>query len=360
MAEEQNNTGMEQSTASVQGHSDELDLFGEFVPEAALKGEMDHSEEPYEDRNSGDGQGNDAETPPPSDQTPESPNGKNTETDPASDDGAKANRPPKGFVPHEALQEERAKRKAAQRQLEELQKRLEAGREQEAGEASVALPEDTSEEVRDFVRKYPKYAPLILENSPDGARLRDKLDTYGEDEAADFARTLRVERELDAKKQRSEAEKNMDFAMSCVREMDRLFDGGLQGKEATDLVAHLQQAGLEPDTITLLTSPNTEIIDPRNGKRMPLGSRVLELVGYFRDAFRMQQASDPEAMKAAIRKEVETEVGRTMMEKIRSGTSFRDIGTAPGTEETPAGIPVTEEAFARLSPAEQERLLMGL
>ncbi|MFR6519114.1 MAG: hypothetical protein ACLUPV_07740 [Bilophila wadsworthia] len=148
------------------------------------------------------------------------------------------------------------------------------------------------------------------------------------------------------------------FLGTCVREMDAMFEGGLNGQQAKELIGYLQnEAGLTPDTITLLTSPNTIVIDPRTGRQSYLGGRALEVVGLFKDAHTLAAASSPER----IRESIEAEVTKKVMQKINGEqAAFRELGDVPGHGDAPVGnIPATEDEFARLSPEQQERLLRG-
>jgi hypothetical protein len=329
--------------ASSQPVQDELDFFDEAVSEAQLRGETP-SEEAH-------GQ-EEAETP-----APKEPQG-NEESEGAEEKPADAAKPPKGFVPHAALTEERAKRKEAQRRVERLERELAARTKDVAEEPLPEAPEGVSGAVRRFAAENPQYAALAFEDSPDGRLLRDKLDTYGEEDAVVLAKTLRVERELAERKRREEGAADDAYLTTCVREMSAMFEDGLDGRQARELVGYLQEeAGLNPDTITLLTSPNTVIIDPRTGRRSYLGGRALELVGLFREAYALAAASGPERIREAI----EAEVTRKVMQKFNGEEpAFRELGDAPGHGEAPVrAIPATEEAFARLSPEAQERLLRG-
>ena len=332
------------------GH-DELDFFGEAVTEAELRGQTPDKAHGREQ----------TETPAPEEPQPEAkpgdePAGKDApsgEDKPA--DGAK---PPKGFVPHAALSEERTKRKEAQQRVEQLEQELAARKVPHEQRQTPEAPKDASEAARKFAEQNPQYAALVFEDSRDGRLLRDKLDTYGEEDAIVLAKTRHVERELAEQKRREAGSADAAFLSTCVREMDAMFEGGLNGQQAKELIGYLQnEAGLTPDTITLLTSPNTIVIDPRTGRQSYLGGRALEVVGLFKDAHTLSAVSNPERVREAI----EAEVTKKVMQKINGEqTAFRELGDAPGHGDAPIGhIPATEEAFARLSPEQQERLLRG-
>ena len=315
------------------GH-DELDFFDEAVSEAELRGETPD----------GEAQGQDEPT--------------GGDTSPGEDTSADGAKPPKGFVPHAALSEERTKRKEAQQRVEQLEQELAARKATHEQREMPEAPKDASEAARRFAEQNPQYAALVFEDSRDGELLRDKLDTYGEEDAIVLAKTLYVERELAEQKRRESGSADAAFLGTCVREMDAMFEGGLNGQQAKELIGYLQnEAGLTPDTITLLTSPNTIVIDPRTGRQSYLGGRALEVVGLFKDAHTLAAASSPER----IRESIEAEVTKKVMQKINGEqAAFRELGDVPGHGDAPVGnIPATEDEFARLSPEQQERLLRG-
>lgn len=345
------------TTPEQAGH-DELDFFDEAVTEAELRGETPDGEAHGQEQTG---------TPAPKEPKPEAkaegePAGEDTspgEDKPSSEDKpADGAKPPKGFVPHAALSEERTKRKEAQQRVEQLEQELAARKLPHEQRQTPEAPKDASDAARQFAEQNPQYAALVFEDSRDGQLLRNKLDTYGEEDAIVLAKTLHVERELAEQKRRESGSADAAFLSTCVHEMDAMFEGGLSGQQAKDLLGYLQnEAGLTPDTITLLTSPNTIVIDPRTGQKSYLGGRALEVVGLFKDAQTLAAASSPER----IRESIEAEVTKKVMQKINGEqTAFRELGDAPGHGDAPVGnIPATEDEFARLSPEQQERLLRG-
>lgn len=138
-------------------------------------------------------------------------------------------KPPKGFVPHAALSEERTKRKEAQQRVEQLEQELAARKATHEQREMPEAPKDASEAARRFAEQNPQYAALVFEDSRDGELLRDKLDTYGEEDAIVLAKTLYVERELAEQKRRESGSADAAFLGTCVREMDAMFEGGLNG-----------------------------------------------------------------------------------------------------------------------------------
>ena len=211
------------------GH-DELDFFDEAVSEAELRGETPDGEAHGQDR---------TETPAPKEPKPETKPGDEPtggDTSPGEDTSADGAKPPKGFVPHAALSEERTKRKEAQQRVEQLEQELAARKATHEQRGMPEAPKDASEAARRFAEQNPQYAALVFEDSRDGELLRDKLDTYGEEDAIVLAKTLYVERELAEQKRRESGSADAAFLGTCVREMDAMFEGGLNGQQAKELI----------------------------------------------------------------------------------------------------------------------------
>ena len=260
------------------GH-DELDFFDEAVSEAELRGETPDGEAHGQDR---------TETPAPKEPKPETKPGDEPtggDTSPGEDTSADGAKPPKGFVPHAALSEERTKRKEAQQRVEQLEQELAARKATHEQREMPEAPKDASEAARRFAEQNPQYAALVFEDSRDGELLRDKLDTYGEEDAIVLAKTLYVERELAEQKRRESGSADAAFLGTCVREMDAMFEGGLNGQQAKELIGYLQNeagpaAGWPPRATTAVSTSTgratrspTPSTPARGGSRISAGGR---------------------------------------------------------------------------------------
>ena len=120
------------------GH-DELDFFDEAVSEAELRGETPDGEAHGQDR---------TETPAPKEPKPETKPGDEPaggDTSPGEDTSADGAKPPKGFVPHAALSEERTKRKEAQQRVEQLEQELAARKATHEQREMPEAPKDEAE-----------------------------------------------------------------------------------------------------------------------------------------------------------------------------------------------------------------------
>lgn len=340
---------------AVKEESNPVDLFGESIDEKLLMGVE------TEDVSDSQGEEKTADTKP-----TDEPEAKKEESEEKPEE--EGNKPPKGYVPHKALAEERAKRKAAQERLTQLESQLaEAKRVNQPVKprTDIEAPKDLelSEDVLAFAEENPQFKELIYENSKDGRILRDKIESYGDDDAYAFARTVMIDRNIVASRKQQSVQADSSFINSCVHEMENMFEGGLQGDAAKELVVYLQnEAGLSPDTVTLLTSPNTIITDPRTGKQSFLGVRALELVGAFKEAHTLAKEKDPATIREKLRAELEPEITKQVLSKVNGSKtdSFRDLGNVSANAAERVGrLPTSEEDFAKLSFEQQEKLLMG-
>jgi hypothetical protein len=109
--------------------------------------------------------------------------------------------------------------------------------------AEVSIPEGLRDEFNSFASKYPALASLLKENSVSGDVLRRKLETYGADEAADYA-ALVAESRLGAKRieQNREQAQAQQYAQAwqtevfvAVPEFRQAFESG-QGHQFTQAV----------------------------------------------------------------------------------------------------------------------------
>lgn len=122
------------------------------------------------------------ETPAPKEPKPETKPGDEPtggDTSPGEDTSADGAKPPKGFVPHAALSEERTKRKEAQQRVEQLEQELAARKATHEQREMPEAPKDASEAARRFAEQESAYAALVFEDSQETASFLpgDKLDT---------------------------------------------------------------------------------------------------------------------------------------------------------------------------------------
>lgn len=204
------------------GH-DGLDFFDEAVDEAGLRGETPNGEAHGQDR---------TETPAPKEPKSETKPGDEPtgeDTSPNEDTPIDGVKPPKRFVPRAVLSGERTKRKEAQQRAEQLEREFAARKTTHEQRGMPETPKGVSEATRRFMEQNPQYTVLVFEDSQDDELLRDKFDTYGEEDAIVLAKTLYVEHKLTEQKRRESGSVDVAFLGTCAREMDTVFEGRLNG-----------------------------------------------------------------------------------------------------------------------------------
>lgn len=293
-----------------------------------------------------------------------------SEPDPADEpqEGDRQGADQERMVPLKALHAERARRKELQERLADVETRLKARQVKPAGtdepKKAADIPDDLKPVVEDFQRKNPEYAHLAVEDSPDGARIRRRLVDYDPDLALDCAMAIQADRQLREQVSTSQQRHEGEYLNACIRELNGLFpEGSAGGETASKAVAYAGECGLDSETVGLLTSPSTIIIDPESGKQVHLGRKAVEVAGFLKDAYDLSCSTNPEAVRKSIADSLRAEITAELAEKMRGTrpeTSFRGLGDGPGGGERPqSGGPLSEAEFAKLSPADQERLLRG-
>jgi len=369
----------EESAADDSG-SPEYDWLEKAPSEAELRGEVPEEEpgtnESDQSRPSGD---KDTEIPekdgdgePADDKGEAKPedggDGKSDEDAPAKDDEGNER-----TVPLKALQEERKKRQEAQNRLKEAEDAL--TRERTAREAGTAkpkkdapqatIPEELLPDVQEFQKKYPEYAAMATEDTPEGKGLRVRLEDYGPEVAADYAHGKTLELKVKAADESARTSGTTVFLDNCVTELNGLFpEGTASGETATKAVSFASERGLSSETILALTNPKTVLVDPETGSQVYLGRKAIEVAGFVKDAYDFNGSVDTDALRAELEQSIRAEVTKELTEKFRGGgdgPDFRSLGDGPGSSEKPepTGATMSEADFARLSPEEQAKHLGG-
>jgi hypothetical protein len=270
----------------------------------------------------------------------------------ASDGTGEAQKPPKGFVPIQALHQERGQRQVLTQEVSQLRAELEAFK---SGKKAVEDP--TAEpEVEDFKVLSEQEFDSLLEEDPV--------------EAIKYDRKLRAWEFEQAKK--SEAEKaekaEIDTSIGMMAEaVPGLYD------QDSDINQRLSEFAVENgfadlDGLAVVTDPRTKVIPANGGAPKPLGRVAANLVVMLNSLF--QQASKPAVAegdakaKDALEKKVREQVTKDVLSKIKqpAGAEHRSLGDIPGdagSDISSLTNPLTEADFARLSKADQQRLLGG-
>lgn len=296
-------------------------------------------------------------------------------------------KPPAGFVPYEALFEERERRKQA---LEEALKWKEiaegkiaaadqtgkgVGLQQhtEASKGKVPIPDEIKDDAREFCRLYPEYAELLTEDSPDGERLRYRLESFGVDGAFDAAESIIVRRKFDEiqksyqqteQERAREAEKS--YIMRCEQELAATIPGLYQDPNvATTLVDFAIEHGFNKDFLGLLTDPGTKIIPSGESpeKSVLLGEGA---IGVVKALYALKQKLENTPKLEEIKKQVEAElrpkITQEILNKVQKNPGYRGLDDVPSTKtSTPTSVKglLSEKELSKLSDAELAKYLSG-
>lgn len=290
---------------------------------------------------------------------------------PAPKESEEDGKPPKGYVPHQALvearekvKEERRGRLAAEEKALAAEKRAAELAAQKKPQAAEVDPRE--ERFKDFKQLSREEFRALQEDDPTGAQ--DYL--FDLDEYRIYQTEKRAEE--DQKKQAIEAEKRIEQARkeivsTAVEDMKAaapvLFGEDPKAAKEMDeaLKVFAEEHGMDRASLAILTDPETEIIIPGDSNRYVLGSAAAGLLKMVINAHKTLSSIDPDVIKAAAEKEVEGKVTRAIASKLKDGGDIRSLGDAAssGVEKLDMTKPVSERDWAKLTPEERKRRLGG-
>lgn len=264
-------------------------------------------------------------------------------------------KPPPGFVPREALHQERQTTKNLKAENARLAAELEKA--QSAYEES----DESDDEFKDFEVLDSKAFDDLLEDDPDAAtKYQYKLTR--------FLEYQRETQRLQQAKQRSE-QAEREIIQTAVEEMERVLPGCTQ-KEPPEEVGVLGdfaiEQGIAPGMLAIITNPTTKITT-RNGENYYMGQGAAQIIKLIK-SFHESRSNQPDAAKiraeveSELRPKIEAEVQEKLMKKFQSGAEgFRSLDDVAGSgkkETAPLNTgTLTETDWAKLSPQEQAQLL---
>ena len=311
------------------GKAETKSLFGEVAPtEAELMGE----EEPE---------------PPAEEQPPEEKKEEAVaEEKKPVEEPKKPEPPPKGFVPLQALHEERGRRQSLEQEILRLRRE---------NDALLQLPEMGDAEKPDSDFK-------VLTDAEEDALMEEDIVAYQK-----YAKDLRKYTESQRAKVATEAHDAAIIESSLAAMNDAvpgIFDESSNANKA--LTGFAAAHGLPPQVLSVLTDPKTRVILPGQKQPVLMGKATVELVKFIRNTFmKVQQAAPVD--RDAVKKEIEAELRNTLTKEItqevmgkitNNRTGYRNIDQAPGSSDIPKTGPFSEADMAKLTP-EQLRVALG-
>ena len=304
-----------------------------------------------------------------------------TESKPASseskagDDAKKSDtddsqKPPKGYVPLEALHEVRETNKYLKDRIKELQSKQDTrpapkDTKSEPEPKKSVLPEDfrvlSDKEFTELADEDPKEALLYMKNL--GVHQEEQRQAQLEEQQKQWKE--RDDRENQAKMQ--------TIFDETSRKMEE-FVPGLFDEESTagkELAEFANTLGFTDD-MYYLTNPQTQIILPGETEPLLLGEQAASIIQTLASARSQitdlkEKTVDETKLREEITKEVEAKLRKDIeaefLAKFKTGpdeAAFRSLTSVPSSE-TPefTGKVLTEAEFARLPEAEQELYLAG-
>jgi len=276
-----------------------------------------------------------------------------SKTDDKSAEASDGKTPPKGFVPHAALHEERVKRQEVEKEKTALA--LENDRLRRENDILSQLPVTTETDVpKDFkVLTETEEDALMNEDLVAYQRYQRNLRRYNDTQAAVKGQEIR---------EASVVESSLAAMMEVV---PGLFD---EGNDVNNrLSAFANENGLPPAVLGILTNPKTKIIQAGQKQPILLGRSSVAVVKFLNNAFQKaaatkgtDEASLRESIEAELKTKLTEEITKEVMSKLKNTTpEFRSISDVPGSGETPTGSALTEADFRNMDEKATRAALGG-
>ena len=275
-------------------------------------------------------------------------------------------KPPKGFVPKEALFEERTKRKALAQKLSEMEERF---KELEQQLKKPPEQEKKSEEeetpFKDFkVLDDEELTNLFIDDPEEYAKYVAKLSEYKAWQVQQQL-TEKQKREAEERRRQQIEEQHKQAVINGVNKIVQAIPDfyDVESDVNVELAKFAVDNGVSAEAIAVMTDPRTKIVPYGKDDPVPAGTYAAELVIMINNLYKaLNEAKNTEQLEQKIREQVTKE--RT--EKMHAGSSgggYVSLGDAPsarGADDMDSSKKVyTEEEWARLPEAERIRLLGG-
>ena len=264
-------------------------------------------------------------------------------------------KPPKGFVPIQALHQERGQRQILTQEVQDLRSELEAlksgktviqeteGAEQSPEETFEVLSEEAFEE--------------LLEEDPVEAMKYDRKERAHKAKLAEQAKAAQAETDII----------NQSLGMMATS-VPGLYDKDSDVNQKLSDFA-MEKGFADFDGLALVTDPRTRIVPANGGRPQLLGETAANLVIMLNTLFQEMATLgdnkvDAEALEKAAEEKVRDKVTKDVLAKLKqpAEAEHKSLGDIPGDAgEDIAGLggPMSEADFAKLSEAEQRRYLGG-
>lgn len=262
-------------------------------------------------------------------------------------------KPPAGFVPKQALDEERHKRQSLSSELYQAKAKI-AELETRAAKMPAEKP-GQAEEFKDFKILSQQEFDELVEDDPIEAQKYQRQETR-------FIEHQRAKEREERSKKEFEALQNQVLQES-VDEIDHVAPGIWDPKTGVskELTDTAERFGISKQVASVMSNPGTIILDPKTGRQLILGSGAVEFVRLVKGISDFAKNNDPEAMKKKLEAEIETSRAESIVRKIKNGPAGPvSINEAPSLNDSLASDYGTdEESMARLPENTRRKLLGG-
>jgi hypothetical protein len=333
----------------------EADLGKEAEPEEPSEIEDTDDSEPLEDEDKAE------ETEAPEEETTEEPEEENAAEEAAEEEPeGDSTKPPKGYVPLQALHEARTRASGLQAEVTQLKAKLYEATKPKKVEPPLVTETEVSK-FKDFkVLSKAEAAALMEDNATAGLEYVEKLSEY-----MDYSSRLAKQQVLDASEKAKEAQEEAEAAKvreSVYTEFERLIPN-IMAEDRTvsnDWADFAESKGFSEDLFPLL-SPDT-IISPAGKEPFRVGKNA---VGLLKMIMELRKAPSKDDLKKQIRteltKELKAELGNKAVADIKSKKAVKpqmqDIPDA--AKSTPKLVVLSDKAYEKLSEQDKQRYLMG-
>lgn len=285
------------------------------------------------------------------------------------DDG----KPPRGFVPLEAVREARGENRhlkgenqTLQSENQELKTQLAALNDKvdklgndgkpDSGDVPPDFKVLSEQEFQDLTEEAPGEAIVYLNN----------LHAFRDAEAASAKKAAEEKAASDALTERNNAaQASIDEAYDRMEEvLPGLFgEDNTVGNEIADFA---ESMGFTED-LHVLTDPGTVILTPGSDEPVVMGNMAAEMLSMFVNikGKMAERGSKKDTVRAEIEKEVTAKVTKELLAKFKEKgeSAFKSVSSLQGTDVDQAqdfkGQNLTEAELSKLTPEEYERYLAG-
>ncbi len=259
-----------------------------------------------------------------------------------------AGKPPKGFVPLEAIHEVRGENRYLKEQIQTLQTQMHT-LQVKSEEKPVEVADDfevlTDDQFEDLADDNPAQAAIYL-------RKLAAHETNQRDAADEVKHQAAFEEAYD------------NIIDTSVAEIEKVAPGIFDedSKVQTELMDFAEDLGFTED-LYYLTNPSTKIILPGESEPLLLGEQAASILGMLVNAKSKTAAPDTSALEAKLR----TDITAELMKKFKTPDTeeYRGLNQVPKVDgETPelsslTGKVLTTDQLLKLSDADQEAYLAG-